>query len=85
MKQLFKLVNQYAPLKYKAFLTLEVYSGFWNGELMGLERKEADWENNVISVRRTSNYTVIIQIHRKPKARYVLSNNRSRCFMSFQP
>ncbi len=58
MKQLFKLVNQYAPLKYKAFLTLEVYSGFWNGELMGLERKEADWENNVISVRRTSNYTV---------------------------
>ena len=26
MKQLFKLVNQYAPLKYKAFLTLAVYS-----------------------------------------------------------
>lgn len=46
MKQLFKLVNQYAPLKYKAFLTLAVYSGFRNGELMGLERKEADWENN---------------------------------------
>ena len=58
MEQLFKLVNQYAPLKYKAFLTLAVYSGFRNGELMGLERKEADWENNVISVRRTSYYTV---------------------------
>lgn len=58
MKQLFKLVNQYAPLKYKAFLTLAVYSGFQNGELMGLEWKDVDWENNVISVRRTSNYTV---------------------------
>lgn len=58
MKQLFKLVNQYAPLKYKAFLTLAVYSGFRNGELMGLEWKDVDWENNVISVRRTSNYTV---------------------------
>lgn len=58
MKQLFKLVNQYAPLKYKAFLTLAVYSGFRNGELMGLEWKDIDWENNVVSVRRTSNYTV---------------------------
>ena len=58
MKPLFKLVNQYAPLKYKAFLTLAVYSGFRNGELMGLEWKDVDWENNVISVRRTSNYTV---------------------------
>ena len=58
MKQLFKLVNQYAPQKYKAFLTLAVYSGFRNGELMGLEWKDVDWENNVISVRRTSNYTV---------------------------
>lgn len=58
MKQLFKLINQYAPLKYKAFLTLAVYSGFRNGELMGLEWKDVDWENNVISVRRTSNYTV---------------------------
>lgn len=58
MKQLFKLANQYAPLKYKAFLTLAVYSGFRNGELMGLEWKDVDWENNVISVRRTSNYTV---------------------------
>ena len=57
MKQLFKLVNQYAPLKYKAFLTLAVYSGFRNGELMGLEWKDVDWENNVISVRRTSYYT----------------------------
>lgn len=58
MKQLFKLINQYAPLKYKAFLTLAVYSGFRNGELMGLEWKDVDWENNVISVCRTSNYTV---------------------------
>lgn len=58
MKQLFKLVDEYAPLKYKAFLTLAVYSGFRNGELMGLEWKDVDWKNKVISVKRTSNYTV---------------------------
>lgn len=58
MKQLFKLANAEGTLNYRAFLTLAVYSGFRNGELMGLEWKDVDWENNVISVRRTSNYTV---------------------------
>lgn len=57
MKQLFKLANAEGTLNYRAFLTLAVYSGFRNGELMGLEWKDVDWENNVISVRRTSYYT----------------------------
>lgn len=57
MKQLFKLANADGTLNYRAFLTLAVYSGFRNGELMGLEWKDVDWENNVISVRRTSYYT----------------------------
>ena len=56
VEQLFDLVET-APLKYRAFFVLAVYSGFRRGEMLGLEWKDVDWENNVISVRRTSNYT----------------------------
>lgn len=45
------------PIKYRAFFNLAIYSGFRRGELLGLEWKDIDWENNLISVRRTSNYT----------------------------
>lgn len=57
MKQLFRLVEQYGTTDYKAFLTLAVYSGFRSGEIMGLEWQDIDWENNVISILRTANYT----------------------------
>lgn len=53
---LFRLLET-APLKYRTFFTLAIYSGFRRGELLGLEWKDIDWEHNVISVRRTSNYT----------------------------
>ena len=53
---LFSLLET-APLKYRTFFTLAIYSGFRRGELLGLEWKDIDWEHNVISVRRTSNYT----------------------------
>ena len=45
------------PLKYKTFFNLMIYSGFRRGEMLGLEWKDVDFENNIISVRRTSNYT----------------------------
>ncbi|MDE6595067.1 MAG: site-specific integrase, partial [Oscillospiraceae bacterium] len=45
------------PLKYRAFFYLMAYSGFRRGEMLGLEWKDIDFENNIISVRRTSNYT----------------------------
>ncbi len=45
------------PIKYRAFFNLAIYSGFRRGELLGLEWKDIDFENNVISVRRTSCYT----------------------------
>ena len=45
------------PLKYCVFFNLAVYSGFRRGELFGLEWKDIDFENNIISVRRTSCYT----------------------------
>lgn len=56
IEQLFRLLEN-APLKYRTFFTLAIYSGFRRGELLGLEWKDIDWESNVISVRRTSNYT----------------------------
>lgn len=54
--QLFQLLKD-APLKYRTFFTLAIYSGFRRGEMLGLEWKDIDWDNCVISVRRTSNYT----------------------------
>lgn len=56
IEQLFILLED-APLKYRAFFTLAVYSGFRRGELLGLEWKDIDFDSCVISVRRTSNYT----------------------------
>lgn len=54
--QLFQLLET-APLKYRVFFTLAIYSGFRRGEMLGLEWKDVDFENNIISVKRTSNYT----------------------------
>lgn len=45
------------PLKYRTFFNLMIYSGFRRGEMLGLEWKDVEFENNIISVRRTSNYT----------------------------
>lgn len=56
LEQLLTLLET-APLKYRLFFTLLLYTGFRRGEMMGLEWKDIDFENNVISVRRTSNYT----------------------------
>ena len=57
IEQLFGLLED-APLKYRTFITLAVYTGFRRGELMGLEWKDIDFKSGVVSVRRTSNYTV---------------------------
>lgn len=45
------------PIKFRVFFKLAVYSGYRRGELLGLEWKDVDFDNNVINVRRTSNYT----------------------------
>ncbi len=56
VEQIFTLLKK-EPLKYRVFFTLAIYSGFRRGELLGLEWKDIDWDNSIISVRRTSNYT----------------------------
>ena len=56
VSKMFDLVEE-APIKYHTFFVLAVYSGFRRGEMMGLEWKDVDFGSNIISVRRTSNYT----------------------------
>ena len=43
--------------KYTIFFTLAAFTGLRRGELLGLEWKDIDWENNLIHVIRTSEYT----------------------------
>ena len=57
IERLFELLKEDAPLKYRVCIILAVYSGFRRGEIMGLEWKDVDFNDNIISVRRTSNYT----------------------------
>ena len=55
-EKFFKLLET-APLKYRAFFTLDIYSGLRRGEMLGLEWKDIDFETGVIHIQRTSNYT----------------------------
>ena len=56
VERFLNLLNE-EPLKYRVFFNLLIYSGFRRGEMLGLEWKDVDFENSIISVRRTSNYT----------------------------
>ena len=42
---------------FVCFYTVAIYTGFRLGELLGLEWKDIDFDNNVLSVKRTSLYT----------------------------
>ena len=42
------------PVKWKAAMYLLIYSGMRRGELLGLEWKDIDFENKVVSIRNTS-------------------------------
>lgn len=46
-----------APLRYRSFIVLAMYSGLRRGELLGLEWQDVDFVSQTISVRRSSLYT----------------------------
>ena len=49
-----------APIKYRVFITLAIYTGFRRGELLGLEWKDIDFDTNIISIRRNALYSARI-------------------------
>lgn len=51
------------PLKYQLFLMLAIYGGYRRSELLGLEWKDIDFENELIHIRRTSQYTAALGIY----------------------
>ena len=46
-----------APMKYKVFFTLAIYTGCHRGELLGIEWKNVDLDNGTMMIDHTSNYT----------------------------
>ena len=56
IEQIFKTLEN-EPLKYRLYIMLAVYSGFRRSEMLGLEWKDIDFANNIITVKRTSQYT----------------------------
>lgn len=50
------LLMQEEDIRVKASLGLLIYSGVRNGELCGLEWQDIDFENNVINIRRVSQW-----------------------------
>ncbi len=44
-------------MKYVVFFTVALYTGFRKSEILGLEWSDVDFENCLLTVNRTSNYT----------------------------
>ncbi len=56
LKTLLNLINEKADLQHRVMFNLLAYCGMRRGELMGLEFKDIDFDNNTLEIVRTSNY-----------------------------
>ena len=56
LKTLLNLINEKADLQHRVMFNLLAYCGMRRGELLGLEFKDIDFENNTLVIVRTSNY-----------------------------
>ncbi len=55
-REFMKILRE-APMKYKVFFTLAIYTGCRRGELLGIEWKNIDFANSTVMIDHTSNYT----------------------------
>jgi len=55
-QELVRLLNDEADIRVKTALLLLIYSGMRRGELCGLEWSDIDFKNNLLHVRRASQY-----------------------------
>jgi integrase len=58
MQRILELIHQEdgMAIQFKVYFTLAVFTGFRRGELLGLEWKDVDFDRQIVSVKRTSNY-----------------------------
>jgi len=59
MQNILELLNHEdkKDFQFAVYFKLAVYTGFRRGEMLGLEFKDIDFDRQIISVKRTSNYT----------------------------
>lgn len=55
-KAVLSLIDEKAPTDYKLFFNLLTYTGMRRGEALGLEYNDIDFNNSVLTIKRTSNY-----------------------------
>ena len=58
LQTMLKKIDEKASTDYKVFFNLLAYCGLRRGEALGIEYKDIDFENNTVSIVRTSNYSV---------------------------
>lgn len=56
-QQLLQLLDEHAPLKYRAFFNLAIYGGFRLGEILGLTWKDIDFETGVVQINRSAHWS----------------------------
>lgn len=49
-QQFLRLLDEYAPLKYRCFFYIAVYGGFRRGEILGLRWSDIDFDNDLIHI-----------------------------------
>lgn len=52
--QFLKILEEAAPIHYKAYFSIAIFLGLRNGEILGLEWKDIDFDNKILSINRTS-------------------------------
>ena len=70
-----QLLDEHAPLKYRAFFNIAIYGGFRRGEILGLTWDDIDFNNNTVQIKRQ-------QKHEKGKGYYYTepkSRKSKRC------